>query len=106
MNAYWLLLVAIAAEIAATIALRMSEGFTKAIPTVVVIAGYAAAFYLLSIAIKTVPLSVSYAMWAGLGTAGAVAAGIIIFRESFSFWQFVGAALIIGGVVLLNFGKH
>lgn len=100
--AWWLLAGAIVTEMAATSALKLSEGFTKPIPSVAVVLGYGAAFYLLSLALKTVPVSVAYALWSALGTVGIVAIGVTVFREPFGVARAAGVALIIAGVVLLN----
>ena len=104
MNPFVLLLLflAIAAEVAGTAGLKASEGFSRLGPSVLAVLGYAAAFYFLSMSLKQVPLGVAYAIWSGLGTAGAVLAGILLWRESLSLAGVVGILLIIAGVILLN----
>jgi len=102
MNAFIILLMAVASEITATTSLKLSEGFTKPIPSVVVVIGYAATFYLLSLTLKEMSLGTAYAIWSGLGTAGAVAAGVILWQENVDMWRIIGITLIIIGVIVLN----
>ena len=102
---YVLLLVAIALEVAATVSLRLSDGFGRPVPAVLALLGYGASLGLLSVAMKTVPLSISYPMWAGIGTAGALAAAWALFGERLAPVQWLGAALVLAGVVALNLPK-
>jgi small multidrug resistance pump len=94
-----ILFLAILGEVVGTVALKASDGFARLGPSVVV--GYGLSFYLLALALKQIPLGVAYAIWSGLGTAGAVVAGILLWRESLNLAG-VGILLIIAGVVLLN----
>lgn len=102
MNALILLLLAIISEVIGTSALRASEGFTKTWPTLLVVAGYGVAFYLLSLTLKQIPIGSAYAIWAGVGTALVAMVGVVLYRDPFNLWQGLGIALIVGGVVLLN----
>lgn len=103
MNSAWLLLgVAIAGEIAAAIALRFSDGFTKQIPTLLALAAFGTAFYTVSVAMKTLPVSIAYPVWAGAGTAGVALIGVLALREPASIQKVVGVMLVVGGIVLLN----
>jgi small multidrug resistance pump len=95
-----ILFLAILGEVVGTVALKASDGFARLGPSVVVV-GYGLSFYLLALALKQIPLGVAYAIWSGLGTAGAVVAGILLWRESLNLAG-VGILLIIAGVVLLN----
>ena len=97
-----LLLLAILSEVVGTVALKASEGFARLEPTALVVVGYGLTFCFLGLALKQIPLGVAYAIWSGLGTAGAVAAGILLWRESLSPAGVVGIVLIIVGVILLN----
>lgn len=97
---------AIAFELFATTALKLSDGFTKLWWTLGMAAGYGFAFYLLSIVVKTVPLGLAYAVWSGVGTLGAVVISIWLFKADASLVVWVGAALVIGGVVLMNMGSN
>ena len=79
----WLLLgLAIVAEVAGTLSLKASLGFTKLVPSVGVVLGYAVAFAMLGLALRTIPVGVSYAVWSGLGTVGAAVGALVIFGES------------------------
>jgi small multidrug resistance pump len=99
--ALWLVL-AIASEIVATVSLKLSDGFTKPLPVVAVVAGYGLSFYALSITLRTIPLGVVYAIWSGVGTAAVVLIGLFLFRETLDAVKVAGIGLIIAGVVLLN----
>lgn len=102
MTGFLLLLVAIASEIVATTSLKLSDGFTRLAPSVLVVLGYGAAFYFLSLTLRQIPLSVTYAIWSGLGTAAMALVGVALFRESLDAPRIVGILLIIAGVVLVN----
>jgi small multidrug resistance pump len=99
--ALWLAL-AICSEIVATVSLKLSDGFTRPIPAVVVVVGYALSFYALSISLRTIPLGVVYAIWSGVGTAAVVLIGLFLFREALDAAKVIGIGLIIAGVVTLN----
>ncbi|MBA3687996.1 MAG: multidrug efflux SMR transporter [Chloroflexi bacterium] len=99
--ALWLAL-AIGSEIIATVSLKLSNGFTRPGPAVVVVAGYALSFYALSITLRTIPLGVVYAIWSGVGTAAIVVIGLFLFRETLDAAKVVGIGLIIAGVVMLS----
>jgi small multidrug resistance pump len=99
--ALWLAL-AIGSEIIATTSLKLSDGFTRLAPSVVVVVGYAFSFYALSISLRTIPLGVVYAIWSGVGTAAIVVIGLFLFRETLDVVKVAGIGLIITGVVLLN----
>ncbi|MDO9032506.1 MAG: multidrug efflux SMR transporter [Hydrogenophaga sp.] len=99
----WLLLVAsIAAEVAGTIALRYADGFTRPVPSLVVVASYAAAIWLMSMAVKHLEVGLAYAVWAGSGTALTAALGILWFSESMTLLRIAGVVMIVIGVVVLN----
>jgi small multidrug resistance pump len=97
-----LLFFAILAEVTATSALNLSNGFTKPLPSVIVVIGYAASFYLLSLALKTMPIGVAYAIWSGVGLILTVIAGIVIWRETLGWARVTGIMLILAGIVLVN----
>lgn len=99
----WLLLVAsIAAEVAGTIALRYADGFTRPVPSLVVVASYAAAIWLMSMAVRHLEVGLAYAVWAGSGTALTAALGILWFSESMTLLRIAGVVMIVIGVVVLN----
>lgn len=99
---YVLLLLAIVVEVAATVALRLSDGFARWLPAAASVLGFAGALALLAVAMRTVPMSVSYPMWAGVGTAGALFAAWAVFGERLVLVQWLGVILVLTGVVLLN----
>lgn len=99
------LIIAIAAELFGTMALKLSEGFTKVWWTVGMAAGYVVAFVLLGIVVKTMPVGLAYAVWAGLGTLGAVIISIVFFKSESNYLVWIGSLMIIGGVVVLNLGS-
>ncbi|GHV58998.1 quaternary ammonium compound efflux SMR transporter QacE delta 1 [Campylobacterota bacterium] len=99
----WLFLaIAICGEVIATSALKSSSGFTKLVPSVVVVVGYALAFYFLSLALRSIPMGVAYAVWAGLGIVLLLAIAWIFYGQKLDFWAFVGIGLIVSGVAVLN----
>ncbi len=99
----WLFLgIAIACEVIATSNLKLSEGFTKWLPSTLVVVGYAAAFYFLSLTLKTVPVGVAYSVWSGLGIVAISIVAWFAFGQKPDLWGVVGMGLIIAGVVVLN----
>ncbi|PSL00615.1 small multidrug resistance pump [Murinocardiopsis flavida] len=102
----WLWLVgAIAAEVTATVGLKFSAGFTKLVPSVVVVVGYAAAFFMLSQGLaRGLPLGVAYGVWAAAGVALIAIIGALFLGEGMTWIQAAGIALIIGGVLALELG--
>lgn len=104
---YLFLALAIASELLGSTSLKLSQGFTRLIPSVFVVLGFGAAFYFLSQALRTIPLSISYAVWSGVGTAATVLIGVWLFKESFDMMKAAGIVAILVGVVLLNLkGAH
>ncbi|WFE39550.1 multidrug efflux SMR transporter [Micromonospora sp. WMMD998] len=102
--AYLLLALAITAEVIGTSLLKTSDGFTRLWPTVGLVACYLAAFALLALVVRDVPVGVAYAIWSGLGTAAIMAVGAAFLGEPLSVAKVVGAGLVIAGVVVLNLG--
>ncbi|TPQ16170.1 DMT family transporter [Streptomyces sporangiiformans] len=101
---YALLTGAIAAEVAATTAMKYTDGFSRLWPSLLTVLGYAIAFVLLAQTLKTVSVGTAYAIWAGVGTAAIAAIGMVFLGEGLSAAKLTGIALIIGGVVVLNLG--
>jgi small multidrug resistance pump len=100
----WLYLaVAIVLEVVATSALKASDGFTRLLPSLVVVVGYGAAFYTLSITLRTMPVGVVYAIWSGVGVVLITLVGWLFFNQELDLPAFVGIALISAGVIVLNF---
>jgi small multidrug resistance pump len=96
---------AILAEVTGTIALKLSAGFTRMWPSLVVVVTYGTAFYSLAQAlVRGVPIGVAYGIWSAAGTALIALIGVLAFRESLSVVQIGGIALVIGGVLALELG--
>ncbi|HET6380134.1 MAG TPA: multidrug efflux SMR transporter [candidate division Zixibacteria bacterium] len=99
----WLAL-AISTEVVATTALKLSDGFRNWGWGAVVAIGYGISFYALSVALRTIPLGVVYAVWSGVGTAAVVVIGLFVFGEVLSALKLAAIAMIVVGVFLLNTG--
>ncbi|NML60162.1 QacE family quaternary ammonium compound efflux SMR transporter [Massilia sp. RP-1-19] len=102
MNKWLVLGVAIVAETIATSALKSSEGFTKVLPSVVVLIGYGIAFYCLSMTLNAIPVGVAYAIWSGIGIVLITVVGWTVFGQKLDAPALLGIALIIAGVVIMN----
>lgn len=102
MKTFIILFFAILSEVIATSSLKFSEGFTKPIPSIIVAVGYGLSFYLLSIALKSMPIGVAYAIWSGVGLILTVIAGIILWKETLDWARVLGIILILAGIVLIN----
>jgi small multidrug resistance pump len=96
------LMIAIAAEVVGTSSLKASEGFTKPMPSIVVLAGYGTAFFFLSLALKVMPVGVAYAVWSGAGVALIGLIGWLFFGQKLDAAAVLGMVLIVAGVVVLN----
>jgi small multidrug resistance pump len=97
-----LLAIAIATEVAATVSLRYSDGFTKPLPSALTVAGYVLSFYLLALVLRDISVSTTYAIWAGVGTATVALIGMTVLGEPATAIKLASIALIIAGVVGLN----
>lgn len=99
----WLYLsIAILSEVVGTTFLKLSEGFTKLGPSLVVAAGYGVAFVFLSLTLKTMPVGIAYAVWSGIGVAAITLIGWLKFGQALDAPALVGIGLIVAGVVVLN----
>lgn len=96
------LAIAIVSEVVATSALKAADGFTRWSPSLLVVVGYASAFYFLSLTLRTIPLGVAYAIWSGVGVVLVSIIGWVIYHQSLDTASIVGIALIVVGVVVLN----
>jgi small multidrug resistance pump len=103
---YVYLAVAIVAEVIGTSALKASEEFTRLTPSIIVVAGYAVAFFFLSLTLRTIPVGIAYAIWAGAGIALIVAVGAVLFRQVPDLPAIIGLTLIVAGVVIVNTLSH
>jgi multidrug transporter EmrE-like cation transporter len=90
------------AEVIGTSALKASEGFTRLLPSVVVVLGYAVAFYCLSLVLKTVPVGIAYAVWSGLGIVLITLVAFVVYGQKIDLPGLIGMGLIVAGVVVLN----
>lgn len=99
----WLFLsVAILSEVIGTSALKASEGFSRLVPSLIVVVGYGIAFYFLSLTLRTMPVGVAYAVWSGVGVALISLAGWWLYGQRLDAGAICGIALIVAGVVVLN----
>ena len=100
----WICLgLAILFEVAGTTSLKMSQGFTQLLPSLVIFPAYGISLALLTLAVKEVPISVAYAVWAAVGTALIAAIGILWFREPATSAKLVFIGVIVVGVIGLHF---
>lgn len=99
----WIYLaIAIAAEVAATSALKASDGFTRLLPSIIVVAGYASAFYFLSLTLRTMPVGVAYAVWSGVGIVLIALIGAVFFKQRLDAGALLGMGLIVLGVLVIQ----
>ncbi len=100
---YWLFLsIAIISEVIATSALKSSEGFTRLIPSILVVGGYLLAFYFLSLTLKAIPIGIAYAIWAGVGIVLIALVGWWLYGQKLDLAAIIGMALILAGVAVIN----
>jgi len=105
----WLYLaLAILLEVTGTTCMKLSEGFTKLVPSILLFVFYSLSFGMLTLALKRIDVSVAYAVWSGMGTALIATIGVLWFKEPITALKLISLALIIGGVVGLNLsgGAH
>lgn len=102
MNAYLLLLGAIICEVIATSSLKLSNGFTNLVFSIITIIGYSASFYILSLALKTIPVGIAYAIWSGIGIIIISLIAWIFLNQSLDLAALIGMGFIIFGVVIIN----
>lgn len=102
MKHYLFLLMAIVFEIIATSSLKISEQFTKLIPSIITIVCYVAAFYCLSLTLRTLPVGIAYALWSAIGIVFITIIGIFAFKQVPDLPAIIGLILIVAGVVIIN----
>jgi small multidrug resistance pump len=104
---HWLyLILAIVAEVSGTTSMKLAAGFTKPLPSVLIFVFYALSFTFVTLALKTLPVGLTYAIWAGLGTALITAIGVLWFGESMNTLKVVSLLLIIIGIAGLHFSQE
>ena len=96
------LFIAISGEVVATSALRAADGFTRLGPSGLVVAGYAIAFYFLSLTLDTIPVGIAYAVWSGAGIVLTSMIGWVLFSQALDTPALIGIALILAGVAVIN----
>jgi small multidrug resistance pump len=99
---YLYLAIAIVAEVVATSTMKASEQFTRLIPSVVVVIGYACAFFFLSLVLKTIPVGIVYAVWSDLGIVLVALVAAVVYRQVPDWPCAIGMALIVAAVVVIN----
>ena len=102
MNKWVLLGFAIISEVIATSSLKSTEGFTKLWPSILVLIGYSAAFYFLSLTLDTIPIGIAYAVWSGIGIAGIALVSVLFFDQRLDAAAIIGMGLIVAGVIVLR----
>lgn len=100
---YWIFLsIAVAAEVIGTSSLKASEGFTKLVPSVMVLVGFAVAFYFLSLTLKVIPVGIAYAAWSGLGIVLISLIGRLVFDQKLDAPAIIGIVFILTGVLIMQ----
>ena len=102
MNDWVYLFLAIMSEVIATASLKSTEGFTKPIPSIIVLVGYCAAFYFLSLTLDTISIGVAYAIWSGVGVATITVVSYFLYEQKIDLAGILGIGLIISGVIVLR----
>jgi len=100
--AYFYLAIAIVAEVIATSALKASAEFTKLFPSLLVVVGYGIAFYFLTLALRSIPIGISYAIWSGVGLVLVSLIGALLYKQVPDTPAIIGMGLIISGVVVIH----
>jgi len=104
---YWILLgIAIVTEVLGTSALKSAEGFTRLLPSLIVIVSYSISFYLLSLCLRSIPVGVVYAVWSGVGIVLLALIGAFFFRQTLDTPAIIGVGLILAGVLVINLFSH
>ena len=96
------LAMAIFSEVVATSSLKSTEGFTNLIPSVIVLVGYSAAFYFLSLTLNEIPVGIAYAIWSGAGIVGIAIVAMIFHEQNLDAGAMIGMGLIILGIIVMR----
>lgn len=102
MSAYYLLAIAICAEVIGTVSMKAVKGLSTPIPLLLVIVGYAIAFWMLTLVVRTIPVGVAYAVWAGMGIVMVSIAALFIYDQKLDLPAIAGMGLIVAGVVVIQ----
>jgi len=99
---YIVLLCAVAAETIGTAALQASQQFSKPLPSVVVVIAYAISFYLLALALRSIPLGIAYALWSGLGIVFITCIGFLVYGQKLDLPAILGLGMILSGIIVIH----
>lgn len=102
MTGYLYLAIAITAEVIATTSMKALDGFSRPLPLLLVVAGYSLSFWILSLVVKTIPVGIAYAIWAGLGIVLVSVAAAAIYQQKLDLPAVLGMVLIVAGVVVIQ----
>jgi small multidrug resistance pump len=102
MTAYYYLAIAICAEVIATVSMKAVKGFSTPLPLILVIVGYSIAFWMLTLVVRSVPVGVAYAVWAGMGIVMVSVAALFIYGQKLDVPAMLGMGLIVLGVVVIQ----
>ena len=102
MTKWTFLAMAIFSEVVATSSLKSTEGFTNLIPSVIVLVGYSAAFYFLSLTLNEIPIGIAYAIWSGVGIVGIAIVAMIFHEQNLDAGAMIGMGLIILGIIVMR----
>jgi small multidrug resistance pump len=102
MSGYLFLGIAIAAEVIATTSMKALDGFNKPLPLVLVVVGYGLSLWLLSLVVKTIPIGIAYAVWAGLGIVLVSMAALFVYQQKLDLPAIIGMSMIVAGVVVIQ----
>ncbi|WP_271409493.1 DMT family transporter [Pseudomonas sp. Q1-7] len=102
MTGYIYLAIAIAAEVIATTSMKAIDGFNKPLPLILVVGGYAIAFWMLTLVVRSIPVGIAYAIWAGLGIVLVSVAALVLYQQKLDVPAVLGMGLIVSGVVVIQ----
>ena len=102
---WYFLALAILSEVIGTLALKMSNGFSILLPSIIVVVGYSTSFWFLALCLKSLYVATAYAIWAGAGTAVVSIAAVFLFKEPMTIIKAVSLVLVILGVIGLHWGE-
>jgi len=102
MTGYIYLAIAITAEVIATTSMKALDGFSRPLPLLLVVVGYSISFWMLSLVVKTIPVGIAYAVWAGLGIVLVSIAAALLYQQKLDPPAILGMALIVAGVVVIQ----
>ncbi|WP_374979135.1 multidrug efflux SMR transporter [Pseudomonas solani] len=102
MTGYLYLAIAITAEVIATTSMKALDGFSKPVPLLLVVIGYSISFWMLSLVVKSIPVGIAYAIWAGLGIVLVSIAAVFLYQQKLDLPAMLGMGLIVSGVVVIQ----